>query len=167
MKNLKLIPLAITILTLSFNASAFEDAVRKQVVKSDSFNEFKRMRMKELWGSKTDNPYIQCLRDEHARIPSPSPSFSDYHSVRHPIYISYEALYTINKAEACVEYEYESTKCELNRQLGYICDGKVYERNGFGETEPTPESAINQENSIKDALQNILIEDAIKESLEK
>lgn len=146
-------------------AHAFEDAVRRQVVQSEAFLNFKRERMQQLWRSTTDNPYIQCLRDEHARIPAPRPSFSDYHSVRHPIYVSMEAMHTINKAEACVEHEYESTRCSLNDNRDYVCDRTVFERNGFGETEPTAERAINTDSAVKDALNRIIIDEAVEEAV--
>ena len=119
-KNLSTLSVILISFAVSFSALSFEDAVRRQVIQSEAFLDFKRDRMQQLWRSTTDNPYIQCLRDEHARIPAPRPTFSDYYSVRHPIYVSLEATHIINKAEACVEHEYELTRCKLKIEITYV-----------------------------------------------
>jgi len=146
---------------------AMETSVRQKIVRSHDFLKFKKKRIAELRSSKTDNPYIQCVKDEHGRIKGSGPSFKDYYSVRHPEYLRMESEYTINKMEACVEREYIVKNCDEHTDKSYICEGTGFTVSGPGQESQTAPEAINSLRKSKRPLMrpsnnNYIIENAIR-----
>lgn len=155
----------ILLVVLSVRSYSFNGPARNEIIRSEDFLEFKRQRFQRLRESQTDNTYIQCIKDEHERIPTPRPPFGAYYQIRHQEYSHMERTYIINKTEACIEKAYELERCDAHHDNSIICDGIVYSNTVEGERTTVASPAINNQSAIKDALNSIRIEDAIREAL--
>lgn len=163
MKTKKNLFMSLILLCLVAPLNAKVISIRDQVVQSEEFLEFKRQRFTELRQSKTDNTYIQCLRDEHQRITPPRPSFSDYYSVRHPEYIFRESKYIINKTEACIEHHYFSSRCDAHHDSSLDCDGNVFST--IGQVDYTEEKNIISRPVFKEATFKGLSDEKIRHTI--